>query len=51
MDYNFITRERFEQMIAAGEFLEWADVFGNFYGTGAGATPSACSRRARMWCS
>ena len=33
VDYNFVTRARFEEMIAAEEFLEWADVFGNFYGT------------------
>ena len=33
VDYNFITRFQFEQMIAAGAFLEWADVFGNLYGT------------------
>ena len=33
VDYNFVTPQRFESMIAAGEFLEWADVFGNFYGT------------------
>jgi guanylate kinase len=33
VDYNFITRARFEEMAAADEFLEWADVFGNFYGT------------------
>jgi guanylate kinase len=33
VDYNFVTREAFERMAAAGEFLEWADVFGNFYGT------------------
>ena len=33
VDYNFVTRARFESMIAAGEFLEWADVFGNLYGT------------------
>jgi guanylate kinase len=33
VDYNFISRERFETMAAAGEFLEWADVFGNLYGT------------------
>ena len=33
IDYNFITRPRFEQMIAANAFLEWADVFGNLYGT------------------
>ena len=33
VDYNFITRARFEEMVSAGEFLEWADVFGNLYGT------------------
>ena len=34
LDYNFITRERFEEMIEEVAFLEWADVFGNLYGTG-----------------
>jgi len=33
VDYNFITRARFETMIAGQAFLEWADVFGNYYGT------------------
>jgi guanylate kinase len=33
VDYNFVTREKFESMIASGEFLEHADVFGNLYGT------------------
>jgi guanylate kinase len=33
VDYNFITRARFEHMIDADEFLEYADVFGNLYGT------------------
>jgi guanylate kinase len=33
VDYNFITRARFEAMIAENAFLEWADVFGNLYGT------------------
>lgn len=33
VDYNFVTRARFEAMVAADEFLEWADVFGNLYGT------------------
>ncbi len=33
VDYNFVSRERFEEMISASEFLEWADVFGNLYGT------------------
>ena len=32
-EYHFTTREQFEGMIAAGEFLEWAEVFGNYYGT------------------
>ena len=38
VDYNFITRDRFEAMQASGEFLEWADVFGNYYGTSAADT-------------
>ena len=38
VDYNFITRESFEAMIAEDAFLEWADVFGNLYGTGKAET-------------
>jgi len=38
VDYNFITRQRFEAMVAGGEFLEHADVFGNHYGTRAADT-------------
>jgi guanylate kinase len=38
VDYNFISRARFEEMARNGEFLEWADVFGNYYGTYAGDT-------------
>jgi guanylate kinase len=33
VDYNFVSREQFQGMIDRGEFLEWADVFGNLYGT------------------
>jgi guanylate kinase len=33
VQYNFVTRDAFEAMVARGEFLEWADVFGNLYGT------------------
>ena len=32
-EYFFITREQFEEMIRNQEFLEHADVFGNYYGT------------------
>jgi guanylate kinase len=38
VDYNFVSRSRFEEMAANGEFLEFADVFGNLYGTHAGDT-------------
>jgi guanylate kinase len=34
VDYNFISRQRFESMIRDEAFLEYADVFGNWYGTG-----------------
>jgi guanylate kinase len=34
VDYNFVSRTTFEAMVARGEFLEHADVFGNLYGTG-----------------
>src|SRR5512138_1609772 len=33
-----MSRQRFDEMARAGEFLEWADVFGNYYGTRAGDT-------------
>jgi guanylate kinase len=31
--YYFVTRPQFEQMVAAGELLEWAEFAGNYYGT------------------
>jgi guanylate kinase len=40
-EYHFITREEFERMIAAGDFLEWAEVFGNYYGTAVSALQHA----------
>jgi guanylate kinase len=33
LDYRFTDRAGFEAMVEAGEFLEWAEVFGHFYGT------------------
>jgi guanylate kinase len=32
-EYFFISREEFERMIAEDDFLEYAEVFGNYYGT------------------
>ncbi len=32
-DYHFVSREEFKAMMAAGEFIEHADVYGNMYGT------------------
>ena len=33
VDYHFYTHEKFDQAIARGEFLEWAEFAGNRYGT------------------
>ena len=41
VDYHFVARERFEAMIAAGEFLEYATVNGNYYGTPRGPVEAA----------
>jgi len=41
VDYNFVSREQFEQMVADKAFVEWADVFGNYYGTSAQDTDAA----------
>jgi len=40
-EYHFTQRGTFERMIAGGEFLEWAEVFGNYYGTGLAALEHA----------
>lgn len=33
VDYFFLTRAQFEQMIAGNRFLEWAEIYGCYYGT------------------
>ena len=40
-EYHFTTRQEFERMVAAGDFLEWAEVFGNYYGTAVSALEHA----------
>ncbi|MCX7904351.1 MAG: guanylate kinase, partial [Caloramator sp.] len=33
INYYFVSKEKFEEMIAKNEFLEYATVYGNYYGT------------------
>jgi guanylate kinase len=32
-EYHYISPSKFQAMVEQGEFLEWANVFGNYYGT------------------
>ncbi|MEO5365932.1 MAG: guanylate kinase [Magnetococcus sp. WYHC-3] len=44
VDYHFVTVEAFQQRVAEGAFLEWAEVFGNYYGTSRSAVEGALER-------
>ena len=46
-DYRFLTREEFKRRSAAGEFAEWAESFGNLYGTPAAPLAEAL-RKGRV---
>ena len=43
--YHFVSRSDFEAMLARDEFLEWAQVFGNYYGTHRGILEDARARQ------
>jgi guanylate kinase len=32
VNYHFVSRDRFQQMVSDGQLLEWAEVYGNYYG-------------------
>ena len=47
-DYHFVTKERFTEMVERGEFLEHAQVFDNYYGTGVNAVQEALARGEQL---
>jgi len=44
VDYHFISTERFQEMISRQELLEWANVYGNWYGVPREAVKQALDR-------
>jgi guanylate kinase len=46
VDYHFVSQDVFDRMIAAGDFVEWAHVHGNCYGTARATLESAADAGA-----
>jgi guanylate kinase len=44
VNYHFVSRESFVEMVARGEFLEYAEVFGHLYGTSSGSVAAERQR-------
>ena len=44
VDYHFLSPEEFQQMIDKGQLLEWANVYGNYYGVPKDEIASALSK-------
>ena len=42
--YHFVQVEEFKALIERGDFLEWAEVFGNYYGTSRAAIEACLAR-------
>jgi guanylate kinase len=47
-DYHYVDRARFESMVASGAMLEWADVFGQLYGTARDETLRVLAREQSL---
>lgn len=43
VEYHFVDEARFQALIQAGELIEWAQVHGNYYGTGRGFLEGQCA--------
>jgi guanylate kinase len=48
IDYHFVDRGRFEEMVAEDELLEWAEVHGRLYGTPRSELDRAAARGAHV---
>ena len=48
-NYHFISREEFEERLARDEFLEHAEVFGNYYGTHRSDPRAGRAPRVKTW--
>ena len=48
VDYYFLSREEFQKRIADGAFIEWAEVFGQYYGTPVEELERARRRRKQL---
>jgi len=46
-DYYFVSRQRFDELVEARAFVEWAEVHGNFYGTSLAEIERARSEQRR----
>ncbi|HOJ04902.1 MAG TPA: guanylate kinase [Bacteroidota bacterium] len=48
VDYFFLTRERFEQLVAEGGLVEWEEIYGQLYGTPRSQIDGAIERGQHM---
>lgn len=48
VDYHFVNQRQFDRMIKAGDFIEYAQVFGHHYGTSARAVEQLMTRRKHV---